>query len=200
MTRYQGELQWDRISFPELSKVYRFDEVEEGTLNGRINFSGGGGEIRNFNARGALGLRQGNLASLPVLGPLSPLMAGILGDKRMGYERAKDASASFIVKKGVWQSNDIVAESASIVLTGDGRIDLGNNKMDMTIRVNARGLLGIIAIPLTPFKGLFQFRGTGLFTEPLWKMSPFTKPRKGNDDAIFNALGKQPAARGKQGP
>ena len=151
MTRYQGELQWDRISFPELSKVYRFDEVEEGTLNGRINFSGGGGEIRNFNARGALGLRQGNLASLPVLGPLSPLMAGILGDKRMGYERAKDASASFIVKKGVWQSNDIVAESASIVLTGDGRIDLGNNKMDMTIRVNARGLLAS-----SPFTHPFQ--------------------------------------------
>ena len=200
MTRYQGEMQWDRISFPELSKVYRFNEVEKGSLNGRISFSGGGGEIRNFNARGALGLRKGNLASLPVLGPLSPLMAGILGDKRMGYERAKDASASFIVKNGIWQSNDFVAESASIVLTGDGWIDLGTNKMDMTIRVNARGLLGIIAIPLTPFKGLFQFRGTGLFTKPLWKMSPFTKPRKGKDDAIFKATGKRPAAREKRTP
>ncbi|MDB4294680.1 AsmA-like C-terminal region-containing protein [Akkermansiaceae bacterium] len=185
MTRYQGEMQFDRISFPELSKVYKFDNVEQGTLAGKITFSGGGGNIRNFNARGSIGLKQGNLVSLPVLGPLSPLMAGVLGNKRAGYERAKDASASFIVKNGVWQSEDIVAESSSVVLTGDGWIDLATKKMDMTIRVNARGLLGIIAIPLTPFKGLFQFRGTGLFTDSNWEMSPFTKPRNGTGDVIF---------------
>ncbi|MGJ8695979.1 MAG: hypothetical protein ACSHYF_06660 [Verrucomicrobiaceae bacterium] len=185
-TTYQGELQWDRISFPALSKVYQFKEVEEGTLAGKIRFSGGGNDIRNFNATGALGLQQGNLVSLPVLGPLSPIMAGILGNKQAGYERAKDASASFIVKNGVWQSNDIVAVSTSIVLTGDGWIDLKTNKMDMTIRVNARGLLGLIAIPLTPLKGLFQFRGTGDFTKPSWNSSPFTQPRKGKLDVIFS--------------
>lgn len=185
MTRYQGEMQIDRISFPELSKVYEFEDVNKGKLAGKITFSGGGGNIRNFNAKGAIGLQKGNLVSLPVLGPLSPLMSGILGDKRAGYERAKDASASFIVKNGVWQSEDIVAESSSIVLTGDGWIDLDTKKMDMTIRVNARGLLGIIAIPLTPFKGLFQFRGSGQFTEPEWNLSPFTKPRKGIGDVIF---------------
>jgi len=185
MTRYQGQMKFDRISFPELSKVYQFDDVERGTLAGKVSFSGGGGNIRNFNARGAVGLQKGNLVSLPVLGPLSPLMAGILGDKRAGYERAKDASASFIVKNGVWQSEDIVAESSSLVLTGDGWIDLATKRMDLTIRVNARGLLGVIAIPLTPFKGLFQFRGTGLFTDSKWKISPFTKPRKGVGDTIF---------------
>ena len=182
---YQGDIRWNEISFPALSKVYRFDKVEKGTLLGRIQFNGAGSDIRRFNAKGGLDLKKGNLVSLPVLGPLSPLMAGILGDKRLGYERAKNGQAHFEITNGIWKTQNLIATSENIVLTGNGWVDLKTKKMDMTVRANVRGLLGIIAIPLTPFQGLFQFRGTGQFTSPKWQSSPFTSPQNGKKDPIF---------------
>lgn len=187
-TTYQGDIRWNQISFPELSKVYKFDEVEKGTLTGRIQFRGTGGDIRKFNAKGGLELKAGNLVALPVLGPLSPLMAGVLGDKRMGYERAKNASAHFEIDKGIWKTEDLQAFSENITLTGNGWIDLDTKKMDMTVRANVRGLLGVVAIPLSPFKGLLQFRGTGLFTDSEWKAAAFTAPVTGEKDPIFQKI------------
>lgn len=191
LNTYQGDIRWNDISFPALSKVYRFDKVEKGSLLGRIQFSGAGGDIRRFNAEGGLELKQGNLVSLPILGPLSPLMAGILGDKRMGYERAKDGRANFVIEKGIWKTKNLVATSENLVLTGDGWIDLKTLKIDMTIRTNVRGLLGVIAIPLSPFKGLFQFRGTGQFTNPKWQNANFTAPTNDKDPIFRNPFSRK---------
>lgn len=185
---YQGDIRWNDISFPALSKIYRFDKIEKGTLLGRIQFSGSGGDVRRFNAKGGLDLKNGNLVSLPVLGPLSPLMAGVLGDKRMGYERAKNGQAHFEIKNGVWKTENLLATSENVVLTGNGWVDLKTQKMDMTVRANVRGLLGIIALPLAPFQGLFQFRGTGQFTKPKWQAATFTAPLTGNKDPIFQRV------------
>lgn len=189
-TTYKGAVKWDHLSFPLISKTYEFKEEEKGTLTGSIDFSGNATGIRSFNANGLIAITKGNLVSLPVLGPLSPIIAGVLGDKRMGYERAKDASSSFAVVNGVAQTKDFVAVSTSIILTGEGWIDLLTKKMDMTVRVNARGLLGFLTLPLKPLKGIFQFRGTGLYSAPKWRSSPFTRPAKGNTDPLFQKAGK----------
>ena len=184
-TSYRGALKWDNVSFKQLSRVYEFDEEEKGTLTGSIDFRGSEGSVRNFNGEGIIAINGGNLVSLPVLGPLSPIIAGLLGDKRMGYERAKDASAHFAVRNGILQTKDFVAISTSVTLTGEGWVDLLTDKMDLVIRVNARGLLGFLTLPLQPLKGIFQFRGTGNYDEPKWRSSPFTRPAKGKKDPIF---------------
>lgn len=189
-TAYRGSIKFDNLSFPELSQIYQLEEEEKGSLTGSIDFYGQEGDARNFNADGVLGISKGNLVSLPVLGPLSPLIAGVLGDKRMGYERAKEASATFAVRKGILQTKNFVAASRSIILTGEGWINLYTEKIDMIVRVNAKGLLGLLAAPLTPFKGIFQFRGTGNYSEPKWRSSPFTKPPKGEEDPIFQKAGR----------
>lgn len=187
---YRGSLKWDDLSFRRLSKVYQFEDEEKGTLTGSIDFEGTAGNVRNFNADGIIAIKRGNLVSLPVLGPLSPLIAGLLGDKRMGYERAKDASARFAVRKGILQTKDFVAISTSITLTGEGWIDLLTKKMDMVIRINARGLLGFLTLPLQPLKGIFQFRASGTYDRPQWRSSPFTRPAKGEKDPIFRPPGR----------
>jgi hypothetical protein len=194
-TTYQGAMKWDQLSFPLISRTYEFEDEEKGTLTGSIDFNGTADGIQDFNADGLIGITKGNLVSLPVLGPLSPVIAGVLGDKRMGYERAKDASSTFAIRQGVAQTKDFVATSTSIVLTGEGWIDLDTEKMDMTVRVNARGLLGLLTMPLKPFKGIFQFRGTGLYSAPLWRSSPFIRPAKGNADPLFQKAGKAEVVR-----
>ncbi len=189
-TKYRGNIKWSRLYFPEISKVYQFKKEEKGWLTGQINFNGVESDLRQFNATGVIGIEKGNLVALPILGPLSPIIAGVLGDKRMGYERAKDASATFSIQKGVWMTKDFSAISTSINLTGEGWIDLKTDRIDMTVRVNARGLLGFLTMPLAPLKGMFQFRGTGDFTKPTWKASPFTRPARGMADPIFRIPGK----------
>lgn len=184
-TAYRGDLTWSGISFRELSRVYQFEKEERGTLGGKITFVGVEGSARGFNAEGAIMIARGNLVSIPILGPLSPLMAGILRDKRMGYERAKNASGRFTVREGVLETKDFTAISTSITLTGEGWIDLHTDKMDMVVRVNARGLLGLISLPLQPLKGIFQFRGTGTFDKPNWRSAPFSRPPRGENDPIF---------------
>ena len=183
--KYTGDIRWNRLYFPEISKVYKFKEKEKGWLTGQIAFSGVESDLRQFNATGVIGIEKGNLVALPIFGPLSPLIAGVLGDKRMGYERAKDASATFAIKNGVWMTEDFSAVSTSLNLTGEGWIDLETDRIEMIVRINARGLLGLLTTPLKLLKGMFQFRGTGDFTNPKWRPSPFTRPAKGLADPIF---------------
>ncbi|MED5418382.1 MAG: hypothetical protein VYA27_06745, partial [Verrucomicrobiota bacterium] len=62
---------------------------------------------------------------------------------------------------------------------------LVNKQVDLTMRMNARGLLGLVTLPLTPVKGLFQFRGQGPLSKPAWRSAPFTQPAGGRSHPIF---------------
>ena len=55
----------------------------------------------------------------------------------------------------------------------------------MTMRMNARGLLGLITLPLRPFYGMFQFRGTGPLKETHWENVMFTSPPKGSGELLM---------------
>jgi hypothetical protein len=58
--------------------------------------------------------------------------------------------------------------------------------IDMTMRMNARGLLGIITLPLRPFYGLFQFRGEGPLKKPVWENVMFTSPPEDQKELLLN--------------
>ena len=57
----------------------------------------------------------------------------------------------------------------------------------MTLRMNARGLLGLITLPLRPFAGLFQFRGTGSLKDPIWENLKFTAPQETQKQILLEA-------------
>ena len=54
----------------------------------------------------------------------------------------------------------------------------------MTMRMNAKGLLGIITLPLRPFYGMFQFRGTGPLKDTKWENVMFTSPPPEQQDLL----------------
>ncbi len=118
-------------------------------------------------------------------------MQGVLGDKRIGAERAKNASCDFRIKDGVMASDSFVTTTKSLVFTGEGWVDLDKKSMDMTMRVNARGLLGLVTFPFRPFYGLFQFQGTGPLDKPVWNQVAFTKPH----DKVQEILLKEPGEK-----
>ena len=99
--------------------------------------------------------------------------------KRSGFERAKNASCNFRIQEGVLASDDFKTNTTSLVFAGEGTVDLTNKSLDMTMRLNARGLLAkIITLPFQPFAGMFQFRGTGPLNQTQWEHVLFTTPNE----------------------
>lgn len=185
LNRLVAEIAWTRLDLQPLAKTYGITMTPGGKTTGRIEFSQTGGKTATLNGKGHIGLENANLFAVPMFGPLSPLLAAALDDRRTGYERAKDAFLTFNIKNGVIRSNDFRTTTTSLTITGDGEINLNDETVDMTTRVNARGLLGLITLPLRPFYGLFQFRGTGPMREPVWENVMFTTPPPSQSESLF---------------
>ena len=175
-TGLSGDLNWSKLSLAGLSSTYGFDMKGTGQMTGRIDFSLKDGDVSSMSAEGLVGLENAELFSVPVFGPLSSVMSKVLNDKRAGFERAKSAFFTFTIRKGILQTQDFQTATSSITFTGDGAVDLKARTIDFTVRLNARGLLGIITLPLRPFYGLFQFRGTGPLKDTIWENVHFTSP------------------------
>jgi hypothetical protein len=174
--RVKGEFDWTRLSLPEISTACGFEKKAKGFVTGRIDFDYQGQAAAGLNGEGLIALEEGELFSVPIFGPLSPVLSTVLANRKAGFQEAKEAFCTFGVKGGVLRTNDFLTTTPSLVFTGDARADLNKLTLDMTIRMNARGLLGVITLPLKPFYGLFQFRGTGPMREPEWDNVMFTSP------------------------
>jgi len=183
--KYGGEMQWRRLHLKDIGALYKFENADQGLLTGRIDFTGENDAVQKFNGKGYLALEKGNLFSVPMLGPLSPLVGVVLGKKNPSNATAKNASCSYAIKDGVLFSNDFLATTRSLKFTGEGSIDLNKKQIDLLVRMNARGLFSVFSLPLRPFIGLFQFKGTGDVINPKWRTTMFTSPTRGKKDPIF---------------
>lgn len=183
--KLEGELSWTRLSVPALASTYGFQMKGGGEATGRIEFSMTDGKVETMNGTGLLGLEKAELFSVPIFGPLSPLISGVLNDRRSGFERAKSAFCNFTIKDGLLSTQDFRTSTTSLTFAGEGSVDLKELTLDMTMRMNARGLLGLITLPLRPFYGMFQFRGTGPLKDPKWENVMFTTPSKEVNDLLL---------------
>ena len=171
-------LQVSKLSMDSISKTYDLDMKCGGLLVGDLAFTMMPAEVSTMQGKGRFNLEKSELFSVPIFGPLSHLMQAVLKDKRAGAERAKDATANFVIKDGIVATGDFNTATTSLKFVGEGWVDLDKKTMDMTMRMNGRGLLGIFNIALRPFYGLFQFRGTGTLKDPVWERVAFTKPNE----------------------
>jgi hypothetical protein len=188
----KGEVDWTRLSLPEFSTACGFEKQAKGYVTGRMDFDHQGKDTAGLNGEGHIALEEGELFSVPIFGPLSPLLSAVL-DRKTGFQQATEAFCSFKVKEGVLSTRDFYTDTSSLVFTGDGSADLNRKLLDMTIRMNARGLLGVITLPLKPFYGLFQFRGTGPLREPKWDNVMFTSPPVEAEEKLMEAPKAKPA-------
>lgn len=187
-----GELRWSKLAMPALSSTYGFEMKGGGLLTGRIEFAITGGDVSTMSGKGLVALEGAELFSVPIFGPLSGVVSKVLDDKRAGFERAKAAFCTFDIREGMLRTRDFQSATTSVTFTGDGAVDLEEKAIDFTIRLNARGLLGLITLPLRPFYGLFQFRGTGKIDETTWENVHFTSPPAEQNDLL---LAPPPKAR-----
>jgi hypothetical protein len=185
-SKLSGELTWKKLNVLELSNVYALNMKTGGNITGRIEFSIANGDITTMDGEGLVAMKDGELFSVPIFGPLSTVASAVVNDKRLGYERAKSAFCNFTIKKGIALIRDFETTTTSVKFTGDGSIDISAKTIDFTIRLNARGLLGFVTIPLRPFYGLFQFRGIGPLMSPEWKNVHFTSPPENEKEVLLS--------------
>jgi hypothetical protein len=183
--KLSGELSWTALDVLELSNAYELNMKTGGNITGRIEFNITGGNVSTMNGEGLVAMEDGELFSVPIFGPLSTVASKVVGDKRLGHERAKSAFCNFTIQKGIAKIRDFETTTTSVKFTGDGTIDISAQTIDFTMRLNARGLLRLATIPLMPFYGLFQFRGTGPLKNPEWKNVHFTSPPEKEKEALL---------------
>ena len=184
--RLEGELNWTKLSIPDLTSTYGFQMKGGGMVTGRINFSLIDGKVETMAGSGLLALEDAELFSVPMFGPLTPLVGGVLNDKNAGFQRAKNAFCTFRIEDGILSSNDFQTSTNSLNFAGNGSVDMKKQTLDMTMRMNARGLLGLLTLPLRPFSGLFQFHGTGPLKDTQWESMKFTPPPQIENDILLD--------------
>lgn len=203
---YSGRFQWSQVKLRGLSKTYGFDDIKSGTLTGSFKFRGKGNKVSTLNGHGNLALAQGDLFAVPLFGPLSSLINSVispLAKQKLLHDQAKNFSCNFSTKNGKFHTKDLTSATTNTTFTGEGWIDLNKETLDLTIRMNFRGLMGLAEVPMKvielPFqalkkvltgknvKGLRQFHGTGKISNPTWKFSPFEAPRDAKNDPIFRS-------------
>lgn len=186
-----GEISWTKLSLLELADTYGFSLKGEGDMTGRIEFDMRSGRVETMNGAGLLAVENTELFSVPMFGPLSHLISGLLQDKQAGFERAKSAFCNFKILNGVMETRDFTSSTRSLTFTGDGKINMADQTMNMVMRMNTHGLFSLITLPFRPFYGMFQFRGTGPLKQPTWENVMFTSPPAEQSEA----LGAPPRAR-----
>lgn len=189
--RISCEASWSDVSMQALNDTYGLNMNGGGELTGRIELAFTEGKLDTMSGNGLAALEHSVLFSAPVLGPLSGLIATVLNDRRAGHERARDAFLTFNIKDGILYTKDFHTSTTSLVFAGDGWVDLNQRTLDANVRVNARGLLGLVTLPLRPFSGLFQFHGTGPLSSPEWNDAPFSPPPPEQNEVLALPLKAQ---------
>ena len=108
-------------------------------------------------------MTDGDVFAIPIFGPLSDLLSKIFPPA--GYSIARKATAEFTVKQGVIHTDHLNVAGRLFSMLGHGDIHFVDDRLDMDVRINANGP-GILLLPV--YK-LFEYKGEGRLSKPVWK-------------------------------
>ena len=117
-----------------------------------------------MKGEGTLSVTNGDVFAIPIFGPLSGILNGIvLG---MGFNVAHQASASFLVDDGMVETGDFKIKGQGFDMVGGGKIFFLDDKINFKIRINAQGLPGVLLFPVSK---LFEYNADGPLSKITWK-------------------------------
>jgi len=152
------------VDFQTITKLY-FDYTEsKGQLTADYTFRAVGGNDRAMTGKGNLLIKNGNVLAMPILGPLSLLLNDIIPG--IGYQPAHSASADFTVANGVINTRNLLIKGTGFSMIGHGDIYYLDDRMTMSIRLNAQGLPGLMLFPVSK---IFEYESVGSATHPKWR-------------------------------
>jgi len=161
---HQAELWLENVDFAALTKLYFKYDTSKGRLNAHYAFTGKGDDPKSMRGQGQLAVTEGQVFAIPFLGPLSGILNTIVPG--MGEDEARKGSASFAVDSGVISTSDFLVEGTGFSMIGGGKLFYLDDKMDFDVRINARGLPGVLLFPVSK---LFEYTSTDALSKPNWR-------------------------------
>jgi hypothetical protein len=163
--RYHATLAVTNADFPRLTNLY-FNyyhyRTARGQLSGAYDFDGFGTDARKMHGTGKVGVTNGDVFAIPVLGPISEILNHIVPG--VGYSIARDAGTKFAIRDGIIHTDDFNVSGQLFSVVGHGDIHFLDDKIDLDVRISANGP-GIV---LTPVYKLFEYKAEGSLKKPDW--------------------------------
>lgn len=182
----------DKVDFETLTRLYFDYEDSQGVLDARYDFTFVPGKPELMRGEGNLLVANGNVFAIPVLGPLSVLLDSVIPGT--GYQTSRQATCTFRVADGVIRTDDLDVDGRGFTMIGQGDLLFIEDRMDFTVRVNARGVPGVLLYPVSK---LFEYIADGKLSEPKWR--PRVLP-KGGERGRGAEPGQPPAEKAKPAP
>lgn len=166
------------VDFETLTRLYFDYEGSKGEVSGRYDFSFVPDDARQMRGEGNLIIADGNVFAIPVLGPLSILLDAIIPGT--GYQTSRKATCDFRVANGEIRTDNLDVIGTGFTMIGQGSLFFLEDRMDFAVRVNARGVPGLILYPVSK---LMEYVSDGKLSEPKWRprLLPKGSPKKGPD-------------------
>lgn len=162
--RYGADVTLDGVDFKSLTKLYFDYETSQGKLSTDYHFTTVTGDDYAMKGNGHMEIRDGSVYAMPIFGPLSVLMNDVIPG--LGYQAANRATADFTVEKGVINTKNLSIFSNAFTMIGSGDIFYLEDRMNMSVRLNVRGIPGIIFFPVSK---LFEYISDGSAKHPVWR-------------------------------
>jgi hypothetical protein len=140
----------------------------EGTLNGMLVVTNANTEVpRSWFGFGNAALQDGLIWDVPALGLFSPILNKI--KPGAGNNRARDATATFVITNSVILTDDLVIHASGMRLNYEGAIDFDgriNGRMEAQLFRDTPGLGPVVSKVFWPVTKLFEYRVTGTLAKP----------------------------------
>jgi hypothetical protein len=174
---FGAELQLVRVDFASVTKRYFGYEKSKGLMSGHYKFTALLQDDSSMRGSGSIRVDEGHVLAIPVFGPLSEVISTIIPGA--GHESARLATADFEIAKRVVSTSNLEVEGNGFTLFGSGNVRYPSGNMDMTVRINARGIPGLVLFPMSK---LLEYVSIGTVSDPQWR--PKIVPRE-----FFDILG-----------
>jgi hypothetical protein len=146
-------------------------------MSGKYAFDASLRDPSKMRGRGSIRVEEGHVLAIPLFGPISVIISKIIPGA--GHENARLATANFTISDQVITTRDLDIQGSGFELFGDGTIGFPGGRMDLTVRINARGIPGLVFFPVSK---LMEYVSVGTVSDPQWR--PKVIPRE-----FFDVLG-----------
>lgn len=161
---FGADVKLNRVNFAQLTKLYFNYDDSKGVMSGNYKFQARMGEENLMRGSGNIRVEDGNVFAIPVLGPFSEILGAVLPG--VGYQTARLATADFTAANEIINTKNLVIEGAGFSMFGSGDIHFMTSRLDMSMRLNARGIPGLVFYPVSK---LLEYVSTGTVSEPAWR-------------------------------
>ena len=163
----RGRVMLDAVNHPELIALFgKPDEDAKGSVDLVFDFDTKECSTATLGGKGTMNLHDADLFSIPLFGPLSPLVEAVLPDLGVGYSVASTAGCTYTVREGVLTTEDFAALTPSFKMDGHGTVNLNTQAVDFSARLNARGLAKVATVLLSY---IFEYKCEGNLQAPVWR-------------------------------